>query len=230
MSATRCSLIFICLILLAANTSAGSSRTPKPKLHSVAIPNQGFEDGTIDPWVVHPDTQGQVLSSFGTIAPSEGSHFCHLDGINGSNGAVGIETASFTLSDHDALVCADVRVLLSEVPSAPIRCTMTTRVAGTGQIVGTQEKTISASSLELVNQPVNGLALMTSLIVIDQRVCIPGSPDIIVDIAVTVDGLGSGDMASLVDNFLIIPIVSQFDCEVKPKLESFAPWQNDPCG
>ena len=230
MSATRCSLVFICLVLLAATTSAGSNRPPKPKPVTLAIPNGGFENGTTDPFALHPDTEGQVLPSFGTIVPSEGGHFCHLDGVNGHNGNVGIETASFTVVEHDCRVSADVRLLFSEVPSAPIHCTMTSRVAGTGQILATQEKIISASTLQLVNSPQNGLGFSTELIVIDQRICIPGPTDIIVDVAVSVDGLNSGDMACLVDNFVIIPIVSQFDCEVKPKLESFAPWQNAPCG
>ena len=193
-------------------------------------PNGGFEDGTFNGFTLFSNTEGQVVTSFGSTPAFGGSYMALLSQNGGTNCEVGCEADPVPFPEGDFIIIIDAMVLASDVPSGTVSCTLTCTNASTGQVLESTTVTMTASAFQSLTSPTNGFSYCTEQMQVKLQLCPAEQTDVAISFSVSSDSLDSGELGCLVDEICEIEIPTKFDCIVAPKLESFAPWQNAPCG
>jgi len=193
-------------------------------------PNGDFEAGTLAGFTRHSNTEAQVVSSFGSTPAFGGSYMALLSQNGGTNCEIGGDTDPVPFPEGDFIIIIDTMVLASQVPSGTIECTLTCTNASTGQVIETTSVSMTASAFHALTSPQNGFSYCTSQMQVKLQLCPAEATSVIVSFSVSSDTMDSGELGCLIDEICEIDIPTKFDCIVAPKLESFAPWQNAPCG
>jgi len=209
--------------VLAVPSSGGGLCEPLP-------PNGDFESGSLSGFTLHSHTEGQVVTSFGSTPAFGGSFMALLSQNGGTNCEIGGDTDPVPFPEGDFIIIIDTMVLASQVPSGTIDCTLTCTNASTGQVIETTTVSMTASAFHALTSPQNGFSYCTSQVQVKLQLCPAEATSVIVSFSVSSDTMDSGELGCLIDDICEIEILQKFDCIVAPKLESFHPWRNAPCG
>jgi hypothetical protein len=212
-------LVLALALTLSPATSTRAQSTPpsSPGGFSVIEPNGNFEEGTFNGFTLLANTEGQILSSFGSTPAFEGSYFALLTQNGGTGCSLGIEHEGASMPKGKFAVIAAAMGLFTEVPSGDASFTITCSNASTGQVLGTRTFKVPPGKLHALSSPENGFGFCTQTLRLRETFELAEPTDVQVSLTFQADGLDSGDMAVLIDDVEEGP-TPKFDCTVVPRL------------